>query len=104
MPQFDVHRNTGTNTRRIIPYLINVQHDLLSDLSTRIVIPLFRQSAFRKPIGRLNPVLQVGKTSLILAPDEITAIGLDRLGDVVTNLEADRYRILGAIDLLLTGV
>jgi toxin CcdB len=51
MPQFDVHRNTGSDMAGIIPYLLNIQHDMLRDLSTRIVVPLFRQSAFRKPIG-----------------------------------------------------
>jgi hypothetical protein len=48
--------------------------------------------------------MRVRGATLVLATDEITAIGIDRLGDVVANLEADRYRILGAIDLLLTGV
>jgi toxin CcdB len=103
MPQFDVHRNAGSDMARIIPYLLNVQHDMLRDLSTRIVIPLFRQTGFRKPIGRLNPTIRVRGTALVLGTDEITAVGIDRLGDVVANLEADRYRILGAIDLLLTG-
>jgi toxin CcdB len=39
MPQFTVYRNKNPQTLSTVPFLLNVQHDLLSDLETRVVIP-----------------------------------------------------------------
>lgn len=40
MPQFTVYRNKNPQTLSVVPFLLDVQHDLLSDLETRVVIPL----------------------------------------------------------------
>ena len=40
MAQFDVYLNPNAATRKIIPYLLDVQADLLDTLSTRVVVPL----------------------------------------------------------------
>ena len=40
MAQFDVYRNSSLDTRERIPYLLDIQHDLLSGLATRVVVPL----------------------------------------------------------------
>lgn len=42
MPQFDVYRNRNPRSRRSIPYLLDVQSDLLTALSTRVVVPLIK--------------------------------------------------------------
>ena len=40
MAQFDVYRNTNSATRKSIPYVLDVQTDLLDTLATRVVVPL----------------------------------------------------------------
>ncbi|MGH8711698.1 MAG: CcdB family protein, partial [Burkholderiales bacterium] len=40
MAQFDVYRNANPATRARIPYLLDVQSDLLEPLTTRVVVPL----------------------------------------------------------------
>jgi toxin CcdB len=39
MPQFTVYRNKNPQTLSAVPFLLDVQHDLLNDLETRVVIP-----------------------------------------------------------------
>ncbi len=55
MSQFDVHENTNPETNQIIPYLLDVQADLLDTLATRVVVPLVTVSAAGKAISHLNP-------------------------------------------------
>jgi hypothetical protein len=40
MAQFTVHENKNPATRSFVPFLLDVQTDLLSDLETRVVVPL----------------------------------------------------------------
>ena len=40
MAQFNVYRNLNATTKSVTPYLLDVQSNLLSDLVTRVVVPL----------------------------------------------------------------
>ena len=40
MAQFDVYRNANPATRTRVPYLLDLQSDLLDPLGTRVVVPL----------------------------------------------------------------
>jgi len=40
MAQFTVCRNKNPETRSAIPFLLDIQNNLLDDLETRVVIPL----------------------------------------------------------------
>ncbi|MCF8107725.1 MAG: CcdB family protein [Desulfohalobiaceae bacterium] len=50
MSQFDVHENTNPETNQTIPYLLDVQADLLETLATRVVVPLITVSSAGKAI------------------------------------------------------
>lgn len=60
MARFEVFRNSGSHADDI-PYLLDVQSDLLHGLDTRIVIPLRRCDRF--PVSRipqrLTPVFNI---------------------------------------------
>ncbi len=52
MARFDVHRNATDNPD--VPYLLDIQSDLLSGLRSRVVVPLvpierFAKGAKRRP-------------------------------------------------------
>ena len=47
MPQFAVHKNTNPATRAAVPLLLDVQNDLLADLATRVVVPLYPASSLQ---------------------------------------------------------
>ena len=55
MAQFDVCRNTNPASSRDIPYLLEVQSDLLDVLATRVVVPLVLATEMGKAAKTLNP-------------------------------------------------
>ena len=56
MVQFDVYPNPSRTTKKHMPYLLDIQNSFLSDLSTRIVIPLGLKTSFNnEAMTRLTP-------------------------------------------------
>ncbi len=54
MTQFDVYENANDETAGTVPYLLDVQTDLLDSLSTRVVVPLVTSSVIGKPVRHLR--------------------------------------------------
>jgi toxin CcdB len=105
MPQLTVHRNRNPQSLAAVPFLLDVQHDLLSDLETRVVIPLRPVSAMQgKPLKRLMPVLEIEGERFILLTPQMAGIPKSELGTPVTRVEHYRSEIIAAIDFLLTGL
>ena len=46
MAQFDVYRNPSKTTKKFFPYLVDIQSPYISELATRMVIPLGVASYF----------------------------------------------------------
>jgi toxin CcdB len=65
MAQFDVCRNPNPASARRIPYLLDVQSDLLSGLATRVVVPLATPETLgNKAAQVLNPEFtEIGRAS-----------------------------------------
>lgn len=104
MAQFSVHENPNPRTKGDVPFLLDVQSDVLSVLATRVVVPLYRPEAFRsKAMTRLTPMVTVENTSLIAMVPEMAGLHQRDLGAIVGDLSALRHELLQAIDLLLTG-
>lgn len=103
MAQFDVHENPNARTKEAVPYLLVVQADLLDELSTRVVVPLFAATAFRTPARRLNPVFVVNELQVVMSTAEVAGIQNKALGDKVATLADRREEIIAALDFLLTG-
>lgn len=104
MAQFSVHENTNPRTKEEIPFLLDVQSDVVSVLATRVVVPLYRKEIVHsKAMTRLTPVVKVKNKSLIAMVPELAGIHQRELGTIVGDLSAARNDLLQAIDLLLTG-
>ena len=98
MAQFDVHRApNGT-------LLVDCQSDSLSHLNTRLVVPLLPAGAVPPATDRRHPVLEFGGNTFVLAVQMTASIPARDLTRPVGSLDEDRYTIVGAVDLLLTGV
>ena len=71
MAQFDVYRNANAATRASIPYLLDVQSDLLDPLATRVVVPLCAPDVLRGKLAeRLNPLFEIeGRNAVMLTPE-----------------------------------
>ena len=104
MPQFAVHRNKNRRTQTQFPFLVDVQADLLSELSSRVVIPLAKAPKLaKKPIDRLTPLVKIDGEEYILLTPQLAGIRSTELGPAVANLVGQRQIILAAIDFLITA-
>ncbi len=104
MAQFDVFANPGRNRGRI-PYVLDVQSDLLRDLATRVVVPLgVPEIVERQYLAALNPVFRIARRQVVMLSTEIAHLPTRVLARPVANLEAQRFAIMRAIDAILAGV
>jgi toxin CcdB len=104
MAQLDVHRNLAKPPANEVPYLLDVQSDFLDIFDTRVVVPLFLAASFARPLRHLNPKFRIEGVAVIMATQLIAGTSLRNLGEVVTSLADRRGEIIGAIDMLITGV
>jgi len=105
MAQFDVYRNPAAVGARDIPYLLDVQSDLLDGLATRVFIPLAHPDAVAgKPTDILNPVLTVEGKTCILLTQELAGIPVKPFRRPIANLAAERAAILRALDFVVSGI
>lgn len=105
MAQFDVYRNPNAASRARIPYLLDVQSNLLDSLATRIVVPLCKPDVLAgKPAERLNPAVEVEGRKLLMLTPELAGVPRKTLGEPVANLSAERAAIIAALDLVITGI
>ena len=107
MAQFDVFRNDGKYSE-IVPFVVDIQNDILSNLDSRIVIPLQSADYLKKMdvsvIQNLNPGFTVCDMEVILAPQQMAAIRVRELGKKVDSLVTSRHEIVSALDILTGGV
>jgi toxin CcdB len=104
MAQFDIHRNLNPDTRRLFPYLLDVQSDLLAPMATRVVVPLARANALGRPVERLNPRFTVERADVVMDTPEIAGVPARMLGEVVDSAAIRRADIVAALDFLFFGV
>jgi len=100
MTQFDVFINLNEDTKNQIPYILNIQHDILNNLSTTVVVPLILNI---KSISNLNPIFLIENQKVIMSTTEISSIPIAYLGEKICSLSDKRVEILNAIDFLITG-
>jgi len=105
MSQYTLYKNEDKSTKKTYPYFVNVQSDLLDDLNSRIVIPLSPLKMLNdNNVKKLCPIIEVEDKSFVLLTHQLTSVPKSLLKKKSISLENHRYEILGAIDLLLTGI
>jgi toxin CcdB len=105
MPQFAVYKNRDESTRGRFPLLLDVQSDLLESLNTRVVVPLSRAtSAKTRAMETLTRKLAVAGKQYVMLTPQLAGNSMRELGAVVDTLSGERTRIVGAPDLLITGI
>ncbi|MFZ5775345.1 MAG: CcdB family protein [Thermodesulfobacteriota bacterium] len=103
MARFDVYENTNPATRREIPFLLDVQADLLDGLASRVVAPLVRAEAMGKPAQRLNPTFRIDHIEVVMSTAELAGVPKMVLGNKVGSLARHQDEIVAALDFLFTG-
>lgn len=104
MAQFDVYLNPNADTRDVIPYLLDVQSDLLDTLVTRVVVPLVAAEEMGLAAQHLNPQFKIKGESVVMSTAELAGIPIRSLGDKVASLKNRRDEIIAALDVLFTGI
>jgi toxin CcdB len=105
MAQFDVYRNANPATRGRVPFLLDVQADLLRSLATRIVVPLCEPDVLGgRRAERLNPQFDVGGRKVVMLTPELAGVPRKSLGERVASLAEERGAIIAALDIVFTGI
>ena len=104
MSRFDVRANLHRASRDRVPYLLELQTDLLAGLDTRLVAPLVPAARFGPPASRLNPVLRIGSRNFVMDTALIAGIPASQLGERVASLGERSAELLGALDFLVSGI
>lgn len=105
MAQFDVYENPNTATKKAYPYILDLQNTIISDIATRIVVPLADYSVMKnEELKRLTPkVTYQGRELLILMP-QITSVSSKVLNNPIGSLSHLRDEIISALDFAITGI
>jgi toxin CcdB len=100
--QFDVVANPDQIEAEQRPYLVILQSDLVSGLTSTVVAPLVSRELMRGA-HRLNPILVVEGREYWLAAHELFAVDRHVLRAKVATVADHRDAIIAALDLLFTG-
>lgn len=104
MARFNVYVNPDHETVSVIPYLLDVQADLLGALPSVVVIPLAEMTAIeQRPIRRLNPQFEIEQRIVVALVQDLASVPRRLLKTSVTNLSPQRDEILTALDFLFSG-
>ncbi len=105
MAQFSLYKNEDSASNDVYPYFIDVQNSLLGDLNSRLVIPLSPHGVLNNTDAKkLCPVIHLDEGDFVLLTHQMTSVPISILKAEVTSLESLRYEILGAIDMLISGI
>ena len=100
MARFDAYKFKSAS----VPMVLDVQTNLLSDLQTRVVVPLVPLSKAEKEVlPRLKPILQINGKDYVLMTTDIGTIRTKDLGTIAANLKDQHHTITGALDFLFQG-
>ena len=104
MARFEVFRNSGTHVDDV-PYLLDVQSDLLHGLDTRVVVPMRRRDRFPSSQipQRLTPIFEIEGIVCLLETPKLAAVPVRLLKQSVQSLAVERVAIIGALDFLFQG-
>lgn len=98
MARFDVHEVEGN-----VGYLLDCQADILSQLDSRLVVPLLPRTAAPPVFARLNPVFTIAGEAVVMVTQSASAVPIQVLRRPVVSLAEQRYVISNALDMLFAG-
>ena len=99
MAQFDVHRLNSSDA-----LVVDCQAQLLESLNTRFVVPLLSKEVAPLPAHRLNPVFSIAGGDYVMVTQFAAAVERHELGESVASLRDRAFEVVGALDVLISGV
>ena len=87
------------------PYIVDIQNPYISELATRIVIPLGKLQTFKnESMKGLTPEIEYEGEKLLLLTPQITSVPTKTLKKPVGSLSHLRDEIIDAIDFAIMGI
>ena len=101
---FAVFENSNPSSRRLYPFLVDLQSELLADvLATRLVAPIARAAFIKRPIAELTPVVTFQGSDYVVDIPQMAAVVSKTLGSPIGSLAPYRNDLIRAVDRLITG-
>jgi toxin CcdB len=100
MAQFDVY--SLPNDQGML--FVDLQSGAVDEFNTRLMAPLIPLDPGIKPLRRVNRELTVDSRTFLFMPQLMSAVRTRDLGKPIGNIEDQRDRIVGALDVLFVGV
>jgi toxin CcdB len=85
-------------------FLLDVQANLLSHLSTCVVVPLLPVDTAPRPARALNPLLDIDGVPHVMVTQFLAAVPRRLLAQKVADLHEGAHEIVSALDCLFQGV
>ncbi len=104
MARFEVRANLNRATRTRVPYLLELQADMLAALDTCLVAPLVAAAEFGPAATCLNPVFRIGNRNFVMDTALVAGVPRKLLGERVVSLADRSADIVGAVDFLVSGI
>ena len=105
MCQFTVYNNKNSKTNKTFPYLLDIQSDLLDQITTTVVVPLAPYNTVKKQtITKLCPVVEFNNKKYAALTQQLAGIDRGLLGTEVVNISNYRTEFVDAIDLIISGI
>jgi len=105
MAQFDVYANPNAGSRAAMPFVVDVQSDLISALPTRLVMPLSRVGAqqAKSPLN-LCPPVTIEDEVLTLMPHLAAPLDKRLLRRPMQSIRHRAHDISAALDAVISGI
>ena len=84
MAQFDVYKNENELTNQKVPYLLDVQNDILDSINTRVVIPLVKD---KNDFKGLTKEFVIKNQKVYLTTSQMGAVHKNELKTKITILQ-----------------
>ncbi len=105
MTQYHAHKNLDPESRKSTPYWLDIQHEMLSKLETRVVIPLYPSSEVSiSSVKNLNPSFLIQDRRYVAIAQLMLPTETAFLGSVVADFSNESHIITNAIDAVLSGI
>lgn len=105
MAQFDVYVNPQAQSRRFVPFVVDVQSSLIDQLATRLVMPLSRVSVGQAKLpANLCPPVEIAGETLLLMAHLAAPLPAGLLKKPVANLKHRAHEVSAALDAVFSGI
>ena len=105
MAQWDVYQNPSPRSRGELPFLVDLQSDLLSELETRFVAPLARSRLPMTVLPRgLCPIFMIDGDEVVLIAHEAGPVDARQLKHPLSSLRSEAHIITTALDAVISGI